>query len=110
MDIKTIPKFRNSEIQKLQRQVFGEEVSFSPDPYITYIEQSSFKISKRSTLKMSNKITQMFEMEQMNDSILQEAALLFSNNYGIWGERAKEFIGPFAKQGLLRLSSLDSTH
>jgi hypothetical protein len=95
----SIPKCKSFSVKSSK---YSKGVSFSPYPDITYIEKRSHKISKRSTLKMSKKVIQIFGMEQMNDPILQEAALLFSNNYGIWGERAKEVVGPFAKQGLLR--------
>jgi len=35
----------------------------------------------------------------VTDSMLQEAAVLFSENYGVWGEAAAQVTGKFAKAG-----------
>lgn len=45
------------------------------------------------------RVFEKYDMEHITNDILQEAAQLFSNNYGIWGKQAARFIGPFAKQG-----------
>lgn len=37
--------------------------------------------------------------DQVTDEMLDEAAKLFSENYGVWGEHAEERIGKFAKAG-----------
>lgn len=48
---------------------------------------------------METKLFQRYERDHITDDILQEAAQLFSNNYGVWGKEATKFLGPFAKQG-----------
>lgn len=37
--------------------------------------------------------------DEITDDLLQEAATLFSENYGIWGPKAVQHVGPFAKTG-----------
>ena len=49
---------------------------------------------------MGRKLYQTYERDQITDDMLHEAALLFSNNYGVWNEKASKFVGPFAKQGV----------
>ena len=45
------------------------------------------------------------ETEDMTDSMLQDAAKLFSENYGVWDPVAEQNMGTFAKQGQrIRLS------
>ena len=48
---------------------------------------------------METKLFQLYDMDHITDYILQEAAQLFSNNYGVWGEEAAGFHGSFARQG-----------
>jgi hypothetical protein len=48
---------------------------------------------------MGKKVYQTYERDQITDDMLHEAALLFSNNYGVWNEKASKIVGPFAKQG-----------
>jgi len=40
-----------------------------------------------------------YEIERVTDDMLQDAAKLFSENYGIWGPVAEQNMGVFAKQG-----------
>lgn len=40
-----------------------------------------------------------FEGNGITDTILEAAAELFSNNYGVWGVEAASRIGAFAKPG-----------
>jgi hypothetical protein len=47
---------------------------------------------------MVRQVYEVFDGNQVTDDMLAEAALLFNDNYGIWGERAAE-TGPFAKPG-----------
>lgn len=37
--------------------------------------------------------------EGITDELLQEAAKLFSENYGVWDKQAPEKVGKFAKAG-----------
>ncbi|KAH8729124.1 hypothetical protein GQ44DRAFT_823846 [Phaeosphaeriaceae sp. PMI808] len=48
---------------------------------------------------MTEKIYKRFSSEQVTDAMLEEAATLFSENYGVWGNQAAERIGSFAKAG-----------
>ena len=40
-----------------------------------------------------------FEGSSITDTLLEAAAELFSNHYGIWGQGAASKVGPFAKAG-----------
>lgn len=48
---------------------------------------------------METTVFQKYDQDHITDRMLQEAAQLFSNNYGIWGEEAARKFGSFAKQG-----------
>ena len=37
--------------------------------------------------------------ESITDEMLEEAAMLFSENYGVWGDQAPQLVGKFAKAG-----------
>jgi len=41
-----------------------------------------------------------FSGEDMNEDMLQQAADLFSSNYGVWGKGASEKMGKWAKAGM----------
>lgn len=47
---------------------------------------------------MDEQVYKKYEAGQVTDTMLQEAAVLFSENYGVWGEKAT---GKFAKPGKL---------
>lgn len=49
---------------------------------------------------MERKIFERFDSEQVTGVLLREAAELFSQNYGIWGEQAESLVGSFAKAGM----------
>lgn len=49
---------------------------------------------------METKIFEKFSGEAITDDILQAAATLFSDNYGVWGGQAARFCGAFAKHGM----------
>jgi hypothetical protein len=60
-------------------------VAFSIDSTVRYIE----KFSRRATGKSPNMAKQLFERfdgRELTDDMLDEAAQLFNENYGIWGE------------------------
>ena len=72
-------------------------MAFSGTPTIVHIEKSpSTRIQK--SRKMARQLYEVFGGSQVTDDMLAEAALLFNENYGIWGERAAE-TGPFARPG-----------
>lgn len=48
---------------------------------------------------MSKIQIERFEGQQITEGILKAAAMLFSENYGIWGPLAETKMGPFAKKG-----------
>lgn len=60
-------------------------VNFLPDPHIIPIESSS-NINGRT--KMERQVYETFSGDRVTDSMLDEAAKLFNDNYGIWGERS----------------------
>lgn len=40
-----------------------------------------------------------FEGDELDDTLLNPAAALFSSNYGVWGPLAAQNMGSWAKQG-----------
>jgi len=48
---------------------------------------------------MDKKVYEGFKSDEVTDEMLDEAAKLFSENYGVWGEHAAERMGKFAKAG-----------
>ncbi|KAI9674070.1 MAG: hypothetical protein M1822_009565 [Bathelium mastoideum] len=48
---------------------------------------------------MDMKVYEGFRSDEVTDEMLDEAAKLFSENYGVWGEHAAERTGKFAKAG-----------
>jgi hypothetical protein len=48
---------------------------------------------------MEKQLFEKYDGGQVTDSMLQEAAVLFSENYGVWGEHAAQVTGNFAKAG-----------
>lgn len=50
---------------------------------------------------MERQVFEKYKGEKITEGMLQEAAQLFSENYGIWGEQAAKSVGKFAKAGKL---------
>lgn len=50
---------------------------------------------------MAKKVFEKYDMNEVTDSMLQEASQLFSENYGVWGAKAASVVGAFAKEGKL---------
>ena len=48
---------------------------------------------------MGTKIFQTYAAHEVTDTMLEDAAKLFSDHYGTWGEKAASAMGPFAKAG-----------
>lgn len=48
---------------------------------------------------MNERRFKSFDGDRITDDMLTEAAKLFSENYGVWGEQAAQFMGKFAKAG-----------
>ncbi|KAI1075300.1 hypothetical protein F5B20DRAFT_395395 [Whalleya microplaca] len=67
----------SSPAQKHQR------VSFLPQPEVAIIERSW-----DTTSKMSEQRYQIFQGSEVTNEMLVEAAKLFTDNYGIWGEQS----------------------
>jgi hypothetical protein len=44
-------------------------------------------------------VCERFKDQNITDKILEEAARLFCENYGVWGPLAEEMLGAFAKKG-----------
>jgi hypothetical protein len=55
---------------------------------------------------MEKQLFEKYDGGHVTDSMLQEAAGLFSENYGVWGEQAT---GKFAKPGKLPQTHLRSS-
>ncbi len=55
---------------------------------------------------MEEQVYRKYDAGQVTDTMLQEAAVLFSENYGVWGEQAT---GKFAKPGGLPQTHLRSS-
>ncbi|KAF9729848.1 hypothetical protein PMIN01_11781 [Paraphaeosphaeria minitans] len=54
---------------------------------------------------MDTKVYEGFKSDEVTDEMLSEAATLFSENYGIWGQQAAKRMGQFARAGCpVRLS------
>ena len=56
---------------------------------------------RRSKLKMAIKVYETVNGREVTDEMLEEAAQLFSENYGVWAEEAAKTLGKFAKAGRL---------
>ena len=54
---------------------------------------------------MEQRLFEKFDGAYVTDSMLQEAAQLFSEHYGIWGEHATQKLGRFAEAGKIILIS-----
>ncbi|KAL8932094.1 MAG: hypothetical protein Q9211_006532 [Gyalolechia sp. 1 TL-2023] len=48
---------------------------------------------------MEQQLFEKYNGSLVTDSMLQEAAELFSKHYGVWSEHAVQMVGPFAKAG-----------
>ena len=72
-------------------------VTFCEQPKL-YIEPSpQHNSGPQSTCpNMEEQVFKKYDGAQVTDSILQEAAALFSENYGVWGEQAD---GKFTRPG-----------
>jgi hypothetical protein len=51
---------------------------------------------------MNTAVYQRFCAASVTDDMLEEAATLFSENYGVWIELAASKMGKFAKAGMLK--------
>ncbi len=83
-------------------------VNFCKQPHVQYFESSPPRNSRprKSRLRMEEQIYKKYEAGQVTETMLQEAAVLFSENYGVWGERAT---GKFVKLGKLPRNHLRSS-
>ena len=79
-----------------------KEVGFRAQPDVQYIETFPRQLNsrpRRSRLKMEKQLFEKFNGGQVTESMLEQAATLFSENYGVWGEHAAQSTGKFAKAG-----------
>jgi hypothetical protein len=77
-------------------------VRFSAQPDVQYFETPPPQPNsrpRRSRLKMDKQSFEKYDGGQVTENMLQEAAVLFSENYGVWGENAAQATGKFAKAG-----------
>ncbi|EFW14307.1 hypothetical protein D8B26_007052 [Coccidioides posadasii str. Silveira] len=63
-------------------------VKFILEPSIAIIENSS-GVSKQNSVRMATQLYESFTADQITDAMLDEAAKLFSENYGIWGKQSR---------------------
>ena len=72
-------------------------VAFTVESTVRQIEKPSKpKIRKRPN--MTKQIFERFDGHELTDNMLDEAAQLFTENYGIWGEHPTSH-GPIPKPG-----------
>lgn len=76
-----------------------KSVAFTVEPQIRNIAPTPRAHRRKSPLNMDTKVYEGFKSDEVTDEMLDEAAKLFSENYGVWGEHAAERMGPFAKAG-----------
>jgi hypothetical protein len=62
-----------------------KEVAFSIESTVQYIEKSSGLMTRKSP-NMAKLLFERFDGRELTNSMLDEAAQLFNENYGIWGE------------------------
>ena len=48
---------------------------------------------------METQVFEKYDGNRVTESMIQEASQLFSAHYGVWGERAAQEVGRFAKTG-----------
>jgi hypothetical protein len=60
-------------------------VAFSVESSVRYIEKSP-SLKTRKSPNMAKKLFEKFDGHELTDDMLEEAAQLFNENYGIWGE------------------------
>ena len=60
-------------------------VAFSVESTVRYIEKSS-GLRTRKSPNMAKQVFERFDGRELTDNMLEEAAQLFNENYGIWGE------------------------
>jgi len=76
-----------------------KSVAFTLEPQIQTIAPTPRTRRRRTPLNMDKKVYEGFKSDEVTDEMLDEAAKLFSENYGVWGEHAAERTGKFAKAG-----------
>ena len=74
-------------------------VAFSVESSVRYIEKSR-SLKTRKSLNMAKQVFETFDGRELTDDMLEEAAELFNENYGIWGEDPTN-PGPTPKPGRL---------
>jgi hypothetical protein len=74
-------------------------ITFACTPSVQVIPVAPRTRKRRLPVKMDTKVYQGFNGDQVTDEMLDEAAKLFSENYGVWGEQAAAQMGPYAKAG-----------
>lgn len=77
----------------------SKAVNFSDELHVQSFEPNPPPPNSRprkSRLKMAQVVYEKYDAGQVTDTMLQEAAVLFSENYGVWGEQAT---GKFTKPG-----------
>ena len=50
---------------------------------------------------MKERIFQIYDGDEVTESMLQQASQLFNDNYGVWNDEAAQKVGKFAKAGKL---------
>jgi hypothetical protein len=60
-------------------------VAFSVESTVRYIEKSP-SLKTRKSPNMAKQVFERFDGRELTDDMLEEAAELFNENYGIWGQ------------------------
>lgn len=63
-------------------------VKFNLEPSVDTVESSWRNIPRNSSVKMHKQVYETFTREEVTDAMLDEAAELFSEHYGTWGDHS----------------------
>lgn len=82
-----------------------KSVAFNVESTVRYIESTGR--TPRKSPNMAKQVFEIFKGTELTDNMLEEAAQLFNENYGIWGEDPTNS-RPAPKPGKLGSSTLNS--
>jgi hypothetical protein len=78
-----------------------KSVVFASQDQIHYLAPQTPRRRPTSSQIMERKLYEGFSSDQVTDEMLEEASVLFSRNYGVWGAKAPEKMGKFAGLGTM---------
>lgn len=85
-----LPRLQGTQKGMLQRPPLPNPVMSSPEPprkAVAFNVESTVRyIEKSHRPNMAKQLFETFDGHELTDTMLKEAAKLFNENYGIWGE------------------------